>query len=70
VPSNRYKHLHRGHYYAWTAPALEWTSARNTLVLGSHCTGLDVHGGWNQPALAVPSAEQPPAWEQITPQFI
>jgi hypothetical protein len=30
--------------------------------------GSGTHGRWNQP-LAVPSAEHPRAWEQITPQI-
>jgi hypothetical protein len=47
---------------------------KNNLVLGSRFTGL--HGlegsgsdsGWNRPG-AVPSAEHPPAWEQIPLQL-
>jgi hypothetical protein len=42
VLSNRFKHLHRGHYTHDKTPARHGLLGqfKNNLVLGSHCTGL------------------------------
>jgi hypothetical protein len=73
VLSNRFKHLHRGHYTH--DRLLPWILARefkNSLVLGPHCIGLygAVVHTVDGISLVVPSAEHPPAWEQIPLQLI
>jgi hypothetical protein len=56
VLSNRFKHLHRGHFRSATLMHMTdacWTEFKNNVVLGSACTGLYgrqwTHGGGNQP---------------------